>query len=182
MRQGKSMTEHLNSLDILPIEDNGLTSSLILYSPELCILSSRLLNQFVSLRTPFHQALPPMCYIDNLFLQISDSDFWRFWAKNLLIHSSLVQQGRFMKTTLVPVFLTNTDKSGGIAMSLPSCEDLPFQSNNNLVRIQSNLVLRSKETYVPKFLTSLLLKPTVRVTRREVYWSHGIIWQNTHWY
>lgn len=65
------MTEHLNSLDILPIEDNGLTSSLILYSPELCILSSRLLNQFVSLRTPFHQALPPMCYIDNLFLHTS---------------------------------------------------------------------------------------------------------------
>lgn len=95
------MMEHLNSLDILPIEDNCLTSSLILYSPELCKLLSQLLNQFVSLRTPFHQTLPPMCYIDNLFLQISDS---QACAKNLLIHSSLVQQERVMKTTLPPRF------------------------------------------------------------------------------
>lgn len=179
MQQGKSMMEHLNSLDILPIEDNGLTSSLILYSPELCILSSQLLNQFVSLRTPF----------TRLFLQYVTltTAFSKFLIPKLVLRTfsstlPLSSRKESWKQPCPPDFLINTDKSGGIAMSLPSCEDLPFQSNNNLVRIQSNLVPRSKETYVPKFLTSLLLKPTVRVTRREVYWSHGTIWQNTHWY
>lgn len=140
-----------------------------LNSTDLYILSSQLLNKLASLRTPLHKALPQR-HIDNLFIQISDT---RAWAKTLLIHPALVHQERVMKMTMSrppPLFfLSNRQKSGGMAMSVLFCEAPTFWFNSSFVRIHSNLVPRSKETYFSRFLTSLPLKHTVRVTRREVY-------------